>query len=71
MANGNRKLTDEQVDEIRCLNRKRIHYRGLADLYSIANIAAKYGIGTTTVSNLIDGVSYQDIPDKWCNEEQE
>ena len=48
MPKGNRKLTDEQVDEIRCLNRKRLHYRGLADVYSVANIAARYGIGHTT-----------------------
>jgi len=67
---GNRKLTNEQVDEIRCLNRKRLHYRGLADVYSVANIAARYGIGHTTVINIIDGASYQDVPDKWCEEQE-
>ena len=66
---GNRKLTEEQVHEIRCLNRRRVHYRGLAELYSLDNIANKYGIGRTTVLNVIDGISYQDIPDKWCEDE--
>lgn len=68
MSKGNRKLTDEQVDEIRCLNRKRIHYRGLADVYSVANIATRYNVAPTTVINIIDGVSYQDVPDKWCED---
>jgi len=67
---GNRKLTEEQVHEIRCLNRQRVHYRGLAELYSLDNIANKYGIGRTTVLNLIDGISYQDIPEHWCEDDQ-
>jgi transposase len=69
MARGNRKLTNEQVDEIRCLERKRAHYAGLANVYKRENIAKKYGVSYSVITSIVDGFAYKDVPDKWCDEE--
>ena len=58
-----RKLTENEVREIRCLNRLRIHYRGMADVYCVKNIANKYAVSPTTVNAIIDGYSYANVPD--------
>jgi len=70
MARGNRKLTNEQVDEIRCLERKRVHYAGLANVYKRENIAKNYGVSYSVVTAIVDGYAYKDVPDKWCEENE-
>lgn len=62
-----RKLNEEQVHEIYCLNRKRVHYKGLADVYSIKNIANRMGVSPTTVLAVLDGTSYAEINDPECD----
>ena len=57
-----RKLTDQEVVEIRCLELTREHYSGLAKLYSHKNIAAKFGVSPTTIHGIVYGYSYQDVP---------
>lgn len=69
MAKGNRKLTDEHVQEIRCLEKLRAHYAGLAKMYKRDNIASKYGVSYSVITSIIDGTAYADVPDKWCDEE--
>lgn len=61
-----RVLTDEQVKEIRCLDLMRSHYHGLADCYSLANIAKKFCVSPTTIHNIVYGVSYTDVPFPKC-----
>ena len=63
---GNRKLTPEQVKEIRCLDLMRAHYDGLAKCYSLSNIAKKYGVAPTTIHNIVYGMSYADVPFPRC-----
>ena len=70
MARGNRKLTEEQVHEIRCWERKRAHHAGLANLYKRENIAKQYGVSYSVVTSIIDGSAYADIPDKYCADEE-
>jgi len=70
MAKGNRKLTEEQVHEIRCWERKRAHHAGLAKLYCRDNIAKQYGVSYSVVTSIIDGSAYADIPDKYCADEE-
>ena len=62
-----RKLTEEQVHEIYCLNRKRVHYKGLADVYSIKNIANRMGVSPTTILSVLEGTSYAEINDPECD----
>jgi len=69
VAKGNRKLTDEQVEEIRCLERKRAHHAGLANLYKRDNIAKRFGVSYSVITSIVDGHAYQDVPDKWCEEQ--
>jgi predicted DNA-binding protein YlxM (UPF0122 family) len=61
-----RKLTEEQVKEIRCLDLMRAHYHGLAECYSLANIAKKFNVAPTTIHNIVYGVSYTDVPFPKC-----
>jgi hypothetical protein len=61
-----RKLTDEQVKEIRCLDLMRAHYHGMAECYSLANIAKKFNVAPTTIHNIVYGVSYTDVPFPKC-----
>ena len=68
MAKGNRKLTEEQVDQIRCMERKRAHHAGLANVYKRENIAKAFGVSYSVVTSIVDGSAYADIPDKYCEE---
>jgi len=68
MAKGNRKLTEEQVDQIRCMERRRAHHAELANLYKRENIAKAFGVSYSVVTSVVDGTSYADIPDKYCEE---
>lgn len=61
-----RKLTPEQVNEIRCYERMRSHYEGLAKLYKRQNIANKYGVSYSVVTAITDGLAYTDVPDPNC-----
>ena len=61
-----RKLTDKQVQEIRCLNKLRLHYKGLYEVYSIQNIANAMGVSTTTINGVIEGYSYVNVPEEGC-----
>lgn len=70
MARGNRKLTEEQVQEIRCLERKRAHHARLANVYKRENIARQFGVSYSVVTSVIDGTAYADIPDKYCADEE-
>ena len=70
MARGNRKLTEEQVHEIRCWERKRAHHAGLANLYKRENIAKQYGVSYSVVTSIIDGTAYADIPDQYCADKE-
>jgi transposase len=70
MAKGNRKLTEEQVHEIRCWERKRAHYEGLAKLYKRENIAKQYGVSYSVITSVVDKTAYADIPDKYCAENE-
>ena len=61
-----RKLTPEQVNEIRCLDLMRAHYHGLANAYSLANIANRFGVAPTTIHGIVYGMTYTDIPFPKC-----
>ena len=64
MANRkNRKLTPEQVQEIRCYEKCRAHYAGLASLYKRKNIGAKYGVSYSVITAIVDGYAYKELPD--------
>ena len=66
---ASRKLTPEQVQEIRCYEKCRVHYAGLAKLYKRENIAQKYGVSYAVVTAIVDGHAYKEVPDKWCEDE--
>lgn len=66
-----RKLTDEQVREIRCYEKKRAHYQGLAKLYKRENVAAKYGVSYSVITSIVDGHAYQNVPEVDCVGEDE
>lgn len=70
MARGNRKLTEEQVHEIRCWERKRAHHAGLANLYKRENIAKQYGVSYSVITSIVEGFAYKDVPDKYCADEE-
>jgi hypothetical protein len=70
MARGNRKLTNEQVDEIRCLERKRAHHAGLANVYKRENIAKQFGVSYSVVTSIVEGYAYKDVPDKYCADKE-
>lgn len=63
---ASRKLTPEQVQEIRCYEKCRAHYAGLAKLYKRDNIANKYGVSYSVITAIVDGHAYQDVPDADC-----
>jgi len=63
---ASRKLTEEQVREIRCYERERAHYAGLANLYKRQNIANRYGVSYSVVTAIVDGLAYANVPDKPC-----
>ncbi len=67
---ASRKLTPEQVDEIRCWERKRVHHEGLAKLYKRENIARQYGVSYAVITAIVDGHAYKDVPDKYCADEE-
>jgi uncharacterized protein YjcR len=56
-----RKLTKEEVKEILSYNKLRIHHKGMADVYSIKNIASKFNVSPTTVHGIIYGYHYNDV----------
>jgi len=63
---ASRKLTDGQVREIRCYERLRAHYDGLAKCYQRKNIANKYGVSYSVVTAIVDGHAYANVPDEPC-----
>jgi len=56
-----RKLDKDDIREIICYNRLREHHKGLANVYSIKNIASKYNVSPTTVHGIIYGYHYNDV----------
>jgi len=62
----NRKLTEQQVQEIMCLEKLRSHYEGLAKTYKRENIANKYGVSYSVITAIVSGISYADIKEKEC-----
>ena len=64
-----RKLTDDEVRQIRCLDKIRHHHIGMANTYSLKNIAAKYGVSPTTVHGIVYGYSYANVSDEVCKED--
>jgi len=71
MARGNRKLTEDQVNEIRCLERKRAYHAGMANVYQRKNIANKYGVSYSVVTSIVEGYAYKDVKDTWCDEDDQ
>lgn len=65
-----RKLTYDQVNEIRCLERKRVYHAGMAQVYQRKHIAAKYGVSYAVVTAIVDGAAYKDVKDTWCEEDE-
>ena len=61
-------LTEENIHEIRCYERKRAHHQGLADVYSRENIAKIFGISTRLVDAIAAGEAYGDVPYEYCPE---
>ena len=61
-----RKLTDNQVREIRCFERLRAHYAGLAHVYQRQNIANKFGVSYSVVTAIVDGHAYANVTDEPC-----
>jgi hypothetical protein len=61
-----RKLTDNQVREIRCYERIRAHYAGLAHVYQRKNIANKYGVSYSVVTAITEGHAYANVTDEPC-----
>lgn len=56
-----RKLTDEQVREIRSYEKKRAHYQMLAKAHKRSNLAAKYGVSYSVITAIVDGGAYSDV----------
>ena len=65
-----RKLTDDQVNEIRCLERKRAYHAGMAKVYQRKHIANKYGVSYSVVTAIVDGFAYKTVKDTWCEEDE-
>ena len=68
---ASRKLTDGQVREIRCYERLRAHYDGLAKCYQRKNIANKYGVSYSVVTAIVDGNAYVNVSDEPCEVKNE
>jgi transposase len=66
-----RKLTEQQVREIRCFERLRAHYDGLAKVYQRKNIANKYGVSYSVVTAIVDGHAYANVTDMPCEVKDE
>lgn len=66
-----RKLTDDQVNEIRCLERKRAYHAGMAQVYQRQNIANKYGVSYSVITAIVDGGAYRNVKDTWCEEDDQ
>ena len=64
-----RKLSEEQVQQIRCLNEARHRALKEAEFYSIRNIAERFGVSATVIHSVIEGYAYADVPDGSCKEE--
>lgn len=56
-----RKLTTQEVKEIRELDLVRAHLKGLADVYKRDNIARLYGVSPTTIHAIVEGISYSEV----------
>lgn len=67
---ASRKLTDEQVREIRCYEKARAHYQGLAKLYKRENVAAKYGVSYSVITAIIEGHAYKNVQEVDCAEQE-
>jgi hypothetical protein len=61
-----RNFRPDQIDDIRCMYRKHVHYQGIADVYKVANIAAHFGVRPNAIYDIINGVTYANVPDKYC-----
>ena len=64
-----RKLTDEQVQQIRCLEAARVRALAEAKMYSRENIGKRYGVSYSVVTSIVDGTAYANVPDGACKEE--
>jgi ParB-like chromosome segregation protein Spo0J len=64
-----RKLTDEQVQQIRCLEEARVRALAESKMYSRENIGKRYGVSYSVVTSIIDGTAYANVPDVACKEE--
>lgn len=65
-----RKFTEQDIHDIRCRHRKHIHHKGLGDLYKPTNQAAMYGVAPNTIYDIVNGVTYGYIPDKYCADQE-
>ena len=59
-----RKLTDEQVQEIRRREAKYQEYLALAEIYSRKKSQELFGLSQSTLRDVIEYVSYKDVRDK-------
>lgn len=56
-----RKLTDEQVRQIRVLEAARVSAQNKAKRLSRSNIANRYGVSYSVVTSIIEGTAYADV----------
>lgn len=59
-----RKLTDDQVRQIRRREAKYQEYLELADIYSRKKSQELFGLSQSTLRDVIDYVSYKEVRDK-------